>query len=99
MKYYLTLCTFLAVAACQADTGEDDLEASCGDAGGTVRMAFVGPFCAMPTLDEGTACTDSSDCAGLCLNTGAGGQCSAEAPMVGCNDIIEFGEPVTLCID
>lgn len=103
MKKAILFTTVLFVAACQADTdGSTTIsnnahsEASCQAEGGTLMNAKVGPICSMPASDAGQSCTSSSQCVGLCM---ASGQCSEYESNFGCQDVLEDGAQVTICID
>lgn len=53
-------------------------------------------ICNMPAKDAGQTCKDSSECEGLCTGKGV---CSDLTDYDGCNEIMENGEVVTICID
>lgn len=55
--------------------------------------------CVMPTKDFGKECIDSSECEGLCISENNKGVCSEKDTNFGCNEILENGEIVTICID
>lgn len=71
-------------------------KAECDARGGKLVRAKVGMVCALPAKDAGKRCTDSSACEGLCL---ASGQCSPYESNFGCNDVLDGGKKVTICID
>lgn len=103
MKQAILLTSFLFVAACQADPDSNTTisnsaatEASCQAEGGKLMNAKVGPICSMPASDAGQSCTSSSQCVGLCM---ASGQCSEYESNFGCQDVLEDGVQVTICID
>lgn len=94
----LILGALLALPGCQPDEPPvpDGVEI-CTASGGQLVQARSGSVCARPTDDAGAACTDGAQCqAGLCM---AGTGCAALDHNFGCLDIVEDGQPVTLCID
>ncbi|WPZ21673.1 hypothetical protein T7987_00050 [Sulfitobacter faviae] len=103
MKKAILLATVLFVAACQTDTSDGATISntaptvkSCQAEGGKLMNAKAGAICSMPTSDAGQKCTSSSQCVGLCM---ANGQCSAHESNFGCQDVLEDGVRVTICID
>ena len=54
-------------------------------------------MCNMPAKDFGKSCTDSSECEGMCLSETK--SCSKDTINFGCINILEEGNPVTICID
>lgn len=106
----LVALAVLALASCQPDpfgrTGAEIKaeEAQCAVDGGRFEPAGItgARMCIRPTPDAGKACTNGTQCTGLCLansNDGSG-MCSAETPQFGCIDMLdERGERVVLCID
>lgn len=55
--------------------------------------------CNLPAIDAGLSCLDSEECEGLCLNVEGEGKCSARQINFVCSDVLNQGEPVTICID
>ena len=60
-------------------------------AGGQARA------CVKRTRDAGRKCDSKSDCQGQCL--ARSGTCAPVDPLFGCNDVLEGGRRVTICID
>ncbi|MBU2982931.1 hypothetical protein KO498_14020 [Lentibacter algarum] len=74
------------------------LEAQCKAAGGSMVIGLAGPQCARPQPDAGKACSDSKDCAGLCL--AATRTCSPVTPFFGCHEVLMAGgKKAALCVD
>jgi len=80
-----------------------DNEQDCLDQGG-----MWGPqgraqteMCDMPAMDAGNACTDSSQCQGLCMasETSSTGTCSPRTVNFGCHDVMVDGAQMGICID
>ncbi len=105
MRTYLFIIV-LALAGCDPDNGSGQAptkaatkaptKTECDALNGKLVRAKVGMVCALPAKDAGKRCTDSSACEGLCL---ASGQCSPYESNFGCNDILDDGKKVTICID
>ncbi|MCV2893017.1 hypothetical protein [Lentibacter sp. XHP0401] len=73
------------------------VEQDCLAAGGQMVVGLAGPQCARPQPDAGKACSDSADCAGICLaNTRS---CSPVTPYFGCHQVLEGGKLAAICID
>ncbi|MFT4151744.1 MAG: hypothetical protein QM656_16205 [Paracoccaceae bacterium] len=53
--------------------------------------------CVRRTRDGGRSCNTKSDCQGQCL--ARSGTCAPLDPLFGCNDVLERGRQVTVCID
>ncbi len=58
-------------------------------------------MCDLPAADAGKACTDSSQCQGLCMasDSPAVGACSPRVLNFGCFEVMADGEALGLCID
>ncbi len=105
----LAAVALLLLASCQPDViGRSPSEVKaeerqCKADGGKFAPGGLSgaKICFRSTKDAGQSCSDSLDCQSLCLQTEivGKGQCAPVAPMFGCLDILEGGEPVTLCID
>lgn len=53
--------------------------------------------CVKRTRDAGRKCDTKSDCQGQCL--ARSGTCAPVDPLFGCNEVLENGRRVTICID
>jgi hypothetical protein len=71
-------------------------------------LGFSGPGCNLPTSDGGKPCSDSRECEGLCLadheeinanGVDLPGSCSDWQSTFGCQEVIENGKVVEICID
>lgn len=77
--------------------------AACAAQGGQVVRGLAGETCARPEPDAGQACTQNSDCSGMCLASSsgaAGGSCSPVTPFFGCHSVLVApGQVAGLCVD
>lgn len=73
------------------------VQQECEAAGGTLVYGLAGPQCAQKQPDAGKSCSDSDQCAGLCLAETR--TCSPVTPFFGCHEILQGGQTVGLCID
>lgn len=100
MKKTALMIGLVVMTACQpapdSESSSVNTEASCQAVGGRLMVAKIGPVCSMPAFDAGQTCSSSQQCGGLCM---ANGQCSTFESNFGCQEILEDGKPVTICID
>jgi putative hemolysin len=81
--------------------------AACTAAGGRIerRGRLGAELCVKPFADAGKACTDTSQCQGMCVSRGTdtaatAGQCQTDNRLFGCYSQIKGGKAVnTICVD
>ena len=78
-----------------------DNETDCLEMGGTwgPQGRAQTDMCDLPTTDAGQACSDSSQCQGMCLASASVGTCSPRTINFGCFDIMMDGVQMGICID
>jgi hypothetical protein len=100
--------TLVALASCQmAETsggaaavgGRSPLLVGqeCEAAGGRMVVGLAGPQSASAQPDAGKRCRDNAECAGFCLAETR--SCTPVTPYFGCYDVLNGGEPATICVD
>lgn len=108
MRFSLLTLVILSLLACATHPVVD--RAQCKAQGGTVQGVgmFATPACVIPYADAGKACSDKSDCLGMCkadphsvVGKPATGTCQRDnQDILGCYNEIKSGRVVTgMCWD